>query len=77
MPRIEYEDEDGQDISKLLIGDIVYWKDPSNMNSGHYEVMWMSVPVAKQNESTKVRIWNAHQGEFEVSLGSIAQGSKR
>jgi len=71
MPKIDFEHYDKDDISRILVGDTVYWKDPIGNESGNYEVMWMSDPPARQNASTKVNLFNDRLGERTVTIGSL------
>lgn len=71
MPKIDYDMYDKDDISRILVGDTVYWKDPNGKESGNYEVTWMSDPVARQNAATKVTLFNDRLGERTVTIGSL------
>lgn len=71
MPTIDYTEYDEDDISKIMLGDIVFWKDPDGKSTGNYEVMWMSDSQARQSKSTKVKLWSDLHGEINVTVGSI------
>lgn len=71
MPKIDYDHYDKDDISKILVGDTVYWKDPFGAESGNYEVTWMSDPPARQNAGTKVSLFNDRFGEKTTTIGSL------
>jgi hypothetical protein len=71
MPKIDFEKYDKDDVSKFLVGDTVYWKDPAGKDSGNYEIMWMSDPPARQSDSTRVRLWNDRLGEVSATVGAI------